>query len=377
MSKNKEEKIENPFNTFDILKGQFIQPPNDDTDDNTDDTPLDNDEEQDEPEFSQESEDALNKVIEQQSKAKDKANTAKTDNDDESEEDDSEDNTNQSNGYIDAIKDLSQKGILEFDSDEIEDSEEGLEKAINETVNNKIKKHIAGFGDEALDFLAFIENGGNPRDFISTYYGNESWEDFSLESESAQKTAIRESLRLAGESPEEIEDLITTYEDTGILEKRAKVAKDKLIKKEAEQKVQLIELQKQRDAAEKEANRKYWNDFKSDLDKKEDLKGFKLTPKLKESLWKHMTMIDKSTGKTAYQLAIENDRDAQLLFALQSMNKFDISKLEKQVESKVVSKVSGILKNYQPSSKEKISSGRTHVDKDGEDPFALFGSIRA
>ncbi len=228
-----------------------------------------------------------------------------------------------------------------------------------------------------LDFLAFIENGGNPRDFISTYYGNESWEDFSLESESAQKTAIRESLRLAGESPEEIEDLITTYEDTGILEKRAKVAKDKLIKKEAEQKVQLIELQKQRDAAEKEANRKYWNDFKSDLDKKEDLKGFKLTPKLKESLWKHMTMIDKSTGKTAYQLAIENDRDAQLLFALQSMNKFDISKLEKQVESKVVSKVSGILKNYQPSSKEKISSGRTHVDKDGEDPFALFGSIRA
>jgi hypothetical protein len=377
MSKNKEEKIENPFNTFDILKGQFIQPPNDDTDDNTDDTPLDNDEEQDEPEFSQESEDALNKVIEQQSKAKDKANTAKTDNDDESEEDDSEDNTNQSNGYIDAIKDLSQKGILEFDSDEIEDSEEGLEKAINETVNNKIKKHITGFGDEALDFLAFIENGGNPRDFISTYYGNESWEDFSLESESAQKTAIRESLRLAGESPEEIEDLITTYEDTGILEKRAKVAKDKLIKKEAEQKVQLIELQKQRDAAEKEANRKYWNDFKSDLDKKEDLKGFKLTPKLKESLWKHMTMIDKSTGKTAYQLAIENDRDAQLLFALQSMNKFDISKLEKQVESKVVSKVSGILKNYQPSSKEKISSGRTHVDKDGEDPFALFGSIRA
>jgi hypothetical protein len=377
MSKNKEEKIENPFNTFDILKGQFIQPPNDDTDDNTDDIPLDDNEEQDEPEFSQESEDALNKVIEQQSKAKDKANTAKTDNDDESEEDDSEDNTNQSNGYIDAIKDLSQKGILEFDSDEIEDSEEGLEKAINETVNNKIKKHIAGFGDEALDFLAFIENGGNPRDFISTYYGNESWEDFSLESESAQKTAIRESLRLAGESPEEIEDLITTYEDTGILEKRAKVAKDKLIKKEAEQKVQLIELQKQRDAAEKEANRKYWNDFKSDLDKKEDLKGFKLTPKLKESLWKHMTMIDKSTGKTAYQLAIENDRDAQLLFALQSMNKFDISKLEKQVESKVVSKVSGILKNYQPSSKEKISSGRTHVDKDGEDPFALFGSIRA
>ena len=377
MSKNKEEKNENPFNTFDILKGQFVQPPVDESEDNIEDEET-NEEEQDESEFSQESEDALKKVIEQQSKAKDKSNTAKTDDDtEESDEDESENDTNQTNGYIDAIKDLSQKGILEFDSDEIEDSEEGLEKAINETVNNKIKKHIATFGEEALDFLAFIENGGNPRDFVTTYYGNQSWEDFDLESESAQKTAIRESLRLAGESPEEIEDLITTYEDTGILEKRAKVAKDKLIKKEAEQKVQLIEAQKQRDAAEKEANRRYWNEFKSDLDKKEDIKGFKLTPKLKESLWKHMTMIDKTTGKTAYQSAIENDRDAQLLFALQTMNKFDISKLEKQVESKVVSKVSGILKNYQPSSKEKISSGRTHVDKDGEDPFALFSSIRS
>lgn len=377
MSK-KEEKLENPFNTFDILKGQFVQPPTDDSDElPEDDDNLDSEDDKG-SEFSQESEDALQKVIEQQAKAKDKANTAKTDNDDEdSDEDDSDDNTNQSNGYIDAIKDLSQKGILEFDSDEIEDSEEGLEKAINETVSNKIKKHIAGFGEEAIDFLAFIENGGNPRDFITTYYGNQSWSEFDLESEAAQKTVIREQMRLAGESPEDIEDMITTYEDSGILEKRSKIAKDKLVKIEDKQKIELVAAQKERDAAEKAANQKYWNDFKSDLDKKEDIKGFKLTPKVRESLWKHMTMIDKATGKTGYQLAIENDRDAQLLFALQSMNKFDISKLEKQVETKVVSKVSGLIKNYQQSSKEKISSGRTHVDKDGEDPFALFGSIRS
>lgn len=376
MSK-KEEKLENPFNTFDILKGQFVQPPTDDLDEsNEDDDTLDSEDDDEGSEFSQESEDALKKVIEQQSKAKDKANTANTtDNDDES-EDDSDTNTNQNNGYIDAIKDLSQKGILEFDSDEIEDSEEGLEKAINETVNNKIRKHIAGFGEEAIDFLAFIENGGHPRDFVTTYYGNQSWSEFDLESEAAQKAAIREQMRITGESPEDIEDMITTYEDSGILEKRAKISKDKLVKIEEKQKIELVEAQKERAIAEKAANQKYWNDFKTDLDKKEDIKGFKLTPKVKDSLWKHMTMIDKTTGKTGYQLAIENDRDAQLLFALQSMNKFDISKLEKQVENKVVSKVSGILKNYQPNSKEKISSGRTHVDKDGEDPFALFNSIK-
>lgn len=368
-------KNENPFDAFDILKGNFVQPPNDDESGDDEQEQFDEDTDEEESEFSQESEDALKKVIEQQSKSK---NTNSTEDTDESGEEESNDDTTeeQTNGYIDAIKDLHEKGILDFESDDIEDSEEGLEKAIQETINNKIKKHVAGLGDEALDFLAFVENGGNPKDFVTTYYGNQSWSEFNIESEASQKVAIRESLKLAGETPEDIEDLIAEFEDNGTLEKRAKSALLKLSKKEEEQKAQLVEVQKQRAESEKAANKKYWEDFKSNLDKKEEIKGFKLTPKLRENLWKHMTLVDRSTGKTAYQLAIENDTDAQLLFALQSMTKFDISKLEKQVESKVTSKVSGLIKNYKPTSKERISSGRTHVDKDGEDPFALFGKIK-
>lgn len=369
-------KNDNPFDAFDILKGNFVLPSNDESEDEEQEENTDSDDsEQEEQEFSQEAEDALKKVIEQQSKSKTPNSTEEAD---ESEEEESDDNTTdeQTNGYIDAIKDLHEKGILDFESDDIEDSEEGLEKAIQETINNKIKKHVASLGDEALDFLAFVENGGNPKDFVTTYYGNQSWSEFNIESEAAQKVAIRESLKLAGETAEDIEDLIAEFEDNGTLEKRAKSALLKLSKKEEEQKAQLVEAQKQRAEAEKAANKKYWDEFKSNLDKKEDIKGFKLTPKLKENLWKHMTLVDRSTGKTAYQMAIENDTDAQLLFALQSMTKFDISKLEKQVENKVTSKVSGLIKNYRPSSKEKISSGRTHVEKDGDDPFALFGKIK-
>jgi hypothetical protein len=278
-------------------------------------------------------------------------------------------------GYLQAIKELNDKGILDLTSEEIEDSEEGFQKAIDETVNNRIRKHVASLGDEALSFLEFVENGGNPKDFINTYYGEHSWETFDLESEASQKIAIRESLKLSGETPEDIEDLITEFEDNGTLEKRAKSAINKLQKFEKEQKAVIVEQQKQRAVAEREANIKYWNDFKADLDKKEEIKGFKVNPKVKEDLWKFMTITDR-TGKTAYQKAVEENQDSSLLFAYMAMNNFDITKLEKQVASKAASKVAKIIKNYEKSSKDKISGGRTYVDKDGEDPFASFTQIK-
>lgn len=374
MSKNKD--LENPFEAFDILKGNFIQPSAEEDEIITGDENVIDDEPV-KSELNEEADKALNKVIEQQIKATSKKTEEVVEDveDEDISKEDSDKLTN-SNGFIDAIKELREKAILDIDTDDIEDSEEGFDKAIQETVNNRIKKHIANLGDEAVDFLAFIEQGGNPRDFIKTYYSENSWETFDLESENSQKAAIRESLKLAGETPEDIEDLISEFEDNGTLEKRAKSALTKLQKFEKEQKTQLIEIQKQKAEEQKQANIKYWNEFKSDLDKREDIKGFKVTSKVKDNLWKFMTTVDKTSGKTEYQKAVENNQDASLLFAYLAMNNFDISKLEKQVESKAASKVASLLKNYQPTSKEKISGGRTKVDAEGEDPFALFSKMK-
>lgn len=379
MSKNKEKVSINPFDAFDILKGEMVNPDSskDEQDDIETGTPDLIDEDANEEDQNEDSlkagDELLKKVIDKQSKAN---SNVEEDEDDSVETDESHDeDTQTTNGYLDAIKDLSEKGILDINPEEIEDSEDGFHKAVEQTVNNKIKKHISGLGEEALDFLAFVENGGNPRDFVTTYYNEQSWDTYNLESESSQKVAIRESLRLAGETPEDIEDLVSEFEENGTLEKRAKSALVKLQKFEKEQKLQLVESQKQRAEAEKQANIKYWNDFKSDLDKREDIKGFKVTPKVKENLWSFMTVTDK-TGKTAYQKAVEENQDSSLLFAYLAMNNFDISKLEKQVASKAASKVAGLLKNYEKSSKDRISSGRTYVDKDGEDPFAGFQTIK-
>lgn len=376
MSKETIEK--NPFDAFDILKGNFVHETEEDDNEQEVDLKVDNDKKIKDNKVSkkqQEDSQELDEEIEETEYSEETVDTTKTDNKDKKSNKKEDVAEVHSNGFLDAIKDLREKGILDIESDDIEDSEEGFEKSIQETINNRIKKHVASFGEEANDFLGFIEAGGNPKEFINLYYGNQTWEDYEIDEESNQKVAVRASLQLAGETPEDIEDMITEWEENGTLEKRAKSALTKLVKNESEQKTAMLQAQKQKAEQEKQENIKYWEDFKSDLYKKEDIQGFKVTPKVKDNLWGFMTQVDRKTGKTAYQTAVESNKDSSLLFALLAMNKFDITSLEKIVASKAASKVAGILKNYSPSSKERISGGRTHVDE-GEDPFELFNKLK-
>jgi hypothetical protein len=54
---------------------------------------------------------------------------------------------------------------------------------------------------------------------------------------------------------------------------------------------------------------------------------------------------------------------------------FDISKLEKQVESKVSNKFGKMLKNYSKSSKDKISGGLSE-ERNDSNPFSAFKTIK-
>ena len=121
---------------------------------------------------------------------------------------------------------LAEKGVLD-EVEEFEDSEEGLEKVVNQTVYNRLNQWKSQYGEDGLAFLEFIENGGNPADFHKYYYSDNSWEYFSTESENEQKIIIREGLKLSGWEADEIDEEIELYEDTNKL----KVKADQMLKK--------------------------------------------------------------------------------------------------------------------------------------------------
>ena len=382
--------IDNPFGAFKILKGEFA-PPSDEDDIQDGEEGILKEEPNDLTETSETEEDrlkkadkALEKIAEKTAKGETIESSQFKESNFDNYSDDSDDLDNEAgeneetSAFKEFTKNLYQKGVLDFDdSDEdFEESEEGIEKLVNKTVGNRITKWVNDLPADYSKFLEFVQSGGKPKDFLNVYYGNHSWESFDIEDENKQALAVEESLRLSGEDEDEIRDMVDEWRDNGTLEKRAKSALVKLQKNEAIQKQEIVEIQKQQAVKQKEAQKQYWDGFKNDLFSRENIKGFKLTPKLKEKLWDHMTAIDRSTGKTAYQNSIDNNNEASLLFALQSMLDFDISKLEKQVETKVSNKFGKMLKNYSKTSKEKISGGSTYGNEDGSNPFAAFRKIQ-
>lgn len=366
MSKEKQAEP-NPFSNFTVLKGEFT-PPENESDITTGNETIIPEVDELEAERIAAGNAALEKQIAKTTKVKKSEIVEEVEG---TEPEGAEDDTDPT-GFKEFTESLYKKGVIDFDSTDeaFDNSEEGIESLINKTVENRINTWSNNLPDDYHKFLEFVEAGGKPKEFLDVYYGNHSWENFTIDSEENQKAAVKESLRLAGEDPNDIEEIVTEWYDNGTLEKRAKSAIVKLQKHEAVKKAEIVEITKQKDLQRKADELKQFESFKQELYSKDEIKGFKITPKQKDKLWDFMTVPDRS-GKTGYDKALESNKDAAYLFALQAMNGFDINKLEKQVETKVVKGITKIFKNYSTSSKQGISSGTTEEIEENN-PFAGF-----
>lgn len=280
--------------------------------------------------------------------------------------------------FIPFIKHFADKGVLDLDeNEEIEDSEEALEAVVEKTVTTRIKNGIDGYKqslpEDGQKFLEFVENGGNPADFHKYYYQEATFESFDISDEDNQKYVVKEALKLEGYSDEEIEDEIADAIDLGKLEKKATTHLKKLQKIEKEQKELLIESQKAYAKQQEEQQRKAWEEFKDGLYSKESILGFKVNERVKNDIWDYMTKpIDKKTGLTQYQKDMdEKGAEARYLYAWLMKTGFDISKLEKLVETKQVSKLRGKLGNFSDS-RNKVRGGSAITPETTSNPFQGF-----
>lgn len=245
---------------------------------------------------------------------------------------------------------LAEKGIIFYNAEDYKDddfsNEEVIEKGIAKTIEKSIKDWKDSYPEETKAFLAFVEQGGDPKQFLDIYYNTRSWEDFKTDDETSQKIAVREGLKVMGWDDAEIEDEITLYEDSGKLETKAQQHLTKLKKYEAEGKQELLKQQEEYNKKRNEEAKNYYDNLHKHWYDKEDLNGFKLNKTAKDKVWDFIYKVDKKSGKTGLQESYENNTDAQFMYAYLAMNNFDITKLEKMVESKVTSKVRKSLSNY-------------------------------
>lgn len=396
MSESKKETIKlNPFAQFNLLKGEFIPPDEQGGEEIEIKTGIENTIPEVTDEEAKRLEEGTKLIEENIKKAEAKkqgggeaVNKPDNKSKEQLEENSSEEQENATEESLDEklnpFKGLANewydKGIIDFNADDpdFKESEEGIDTLITKTRDNRINKWVDSLDPEYKEFLLFVQQGGKPKDFLNVYYGNNSWEQFKADNEDSQRLVIRESLvSIEGYSEDEAEEILAEWEVSGKLESRSKTHLNKLQKYEAAQKEQLLKQQAKIAEDQKNAEKEYFENLKKDVFSKEEIMGFKLTPKLKERLWDFLTVPDKKTGKTQYTQALENNKDSQLLFALQAMQGFDINKLEKQVQTKVSNNMGKLLKNYsEKDTRTRMSNSIAPEHKD-DNPFAGFKNAKA
>lgn len=155
---------------------------------------------------------------------------------------------------------LIEEGVLIPKEDkEYLDAEIGIKELVEDTAEFKFKQHVDSLENTEIregvtfkDFAEYIQNGGDPQYFIENVSQVDyrkvditTDEDNLEQSIETQKLVIRDKLLLEELSEEEIDETISQYEESNMLEKQAKLSLKALVKKQDEEYTRMIEAQEE------------------------------------------------------------------------------------------------------------------------------------
>ena len=280
--------------------------------------------------------------------------------------------------YKPIIDHLIKRGVLDVEDEELKDEDFSddsiIEKVTVKTVERKIQKKLEQYPEKLKKAIEWVDNGGDIDQFYNYYYNNIRYSDISLSADDAemQKAILSDYLSTQGHDEDVVKNKIEKYELSGILEDEADTALKQLQKIEAKQEKEREETQKTQKEQKRIKELEEWNNLKKAVLEAEEIAGFTVTPKVREKLWEHMTkVVDKASGKTKLQLNNETKGlNAKLLYAYLDMVDFDISKLEKQVKSKVTSDLRKNLGKFSDG-RAKPNGSRSHVVESTNDLSAF------
>tara|TARA_R110000744_G_scaffold260846_1_gene375738 strand:+ start:2403 stop:3581 length:1179 start_codon:yes stop_codon:yes gene_type:complete len=272
-------------------------------------------------------------------------------------------------------KHLKEEGVLEFEEDDFEDSEEGLVNAVKSQIKKGVKDYKENLDPLAQQFLDYIEDGGDPQHFTKAY----STVDFakidtdSLKGKSElQKQLVAELMRREGYDREEIVDEIQDLLTGNVLNGRASRSLRKLQNLQQKERATLLQSQKDENEKKKETQVNFLNSLRDNIDGKEDIAGFPINKKQKNAFYEYITKPDRKSGKTRLVIDSESDKDAQLKMAWFYFNKFNFEKVEKKARTKAVSNLRTNLERASGVSRGKLKSKSRTKTSGSDSDFSLF-----
>ena len=242
------------------------------------------------------------------------------------------------------------KGLIDFEDDEFEDSEDWLLEKVQGTIDSKVLEYKDNMPEEIKYLLENYEAGVNMYDLINASASEQSYESIAednLEDNlSLQKMLVRDLLVKSGWSEERITRKLNRYEDSGVLKEEAEEALASLKEIQKAEKSNLIKQQREEQKQRIQAHEQWLGDLKDHIGKKEEiLPGFQLSPKDKDNLYKGITKLDKN-GKNEIMRMREKDPEFDLKIAyLATVLKWDFSAFERQSTTKSTRKLANAIKS--------------------------------
>ena len=243
-----------------------------------------------------------------------------------------------------------ESGIIDFEDDEFEESDEWLMSKISGSVDKKVEDYKDSMPMEIKYLLDNYEEGVPLKELLNMQHQEQMFDAISTEqlesNEGLQKNLVREFLARSGWGEERIQKKIQRYEDTGVLMEEADEALGSLIEGQKAQKENYVAQQKKEQKDRVEAHDKWLVDLKGHIGEKEEIiPGFVMSPKDKEAVYKGITKLDRD-GKNEIMRARETDPEFDLKIAyLATVLKWDFSAFERQSTTKATKKLAGVIKS--------------------------------
>lgn len=268
---------------------------------------------------------------------------------------------------------LSEEGLIDFeDSDDLEDNEELFKQSVKSTIEKEITAYKESIPEKAKQLIEYIEKGGDVDSYLTKLQKPFDIKNVDLTSESEQEKVVREYLKNQEYSQEEIDETITDYKDSLILEKQAKVATKQLEKHYSKIEQSLLAEQEAIQEARKEQYSQYLSNVNTVIDNSDTLAGLPLTNKEKLDFKRYLLSPDKE-GLTQYAKEVaENPVQTQLELAYLKYMKYDFSKAMKKGETLATQKIKNIFKANETTIKTGKSVNETSQESDNLSAFRTF-----
>ena len=274
------------------------------------------------------------------------------------------------------LKDAGVFANVEIKEDENIDEEKFIalqDNEIESRVNETFEAFFEELDDDGKAFLKFKKSGGNTADFFKSARQSSEIPKGDMDDKNFQKKFLKYYYEtFESMDAEDADERVDYLEDAGRLGKYAERYHDKVDEAQKKRKEEMV---KQAEIAEKQrdSNREeYQKNLRTKLDDVEAIKDFPITPKDKKDLFSYITKPVKKVGKNTYISQFQDDMnkvgsdfDTLILLAKLVKSDFDVSDIEKKVETKktrnIKDKLQGQRRTKRPRSGGK-AGGKTLSD---------------